>query len=105
MAREEPFHPLRAPGGELDVPPPRQDELSSRPVADPVAELVTDDSPEYAERYGATSASVALLDQHAGGKEYGSARETDSRGPGHPAEGNDRVAVMLDQGIELAVDA
>jgi hypothetical protein len=38
-------------------------------VADPVANLVDDDSPEDAERYGATAASVALLDQHAGGKE------------------------------------
>ena len=45
-----------------------------------------------------------LANQLAGGKEYGSARETDARGPEHHAEENDRVLVMLDQGIELAVD-
>jgi hypothetical protein len=74
-------------------------------VADPVADLVTDDSPEDAERYGATEAEVALLDQHAGGKEYGSARETDACGPEHHAEENDQVPVMLDQEMEWAVDA
>jgi hypothetical protein len=74
-------------------------------VSDPVADLVTDDSPEDAERYSATEAEVALLDQHAGGQEYGSARETDARGPEHHAEENDQVPVMLDQEMELAVDA
>jgi hypothetical protein len=70
-----------------------------------VADLVTDDSPEDAERYGSTGADLTLLDQHAGGKEYGSARETDASGPEHHAEENDQVPVMLYQGIELAVDA
>jgi hypothetical protein len=46
-----------------------------------------------------------LANELAGGKEYGSARETDARGPEHHAEENDQVPVMLDQGIELAVDA
>jgi hypothetical protein len=74
-------------------------------VASPVADLVTDDSPEDAESYGASEAEVALLDQDAGGKEFGSARETDARGLEHHAEENDQIPVMLDQGIELAVDA
>lgn len=46
-----------------------------------------------------------LANELAGGKEYGSARETEARGPDHHAEENDPVLVMLDQGIELAVDA
>ena len=74
-------------------------------MADPVADLVTDDGPKDAERYGATEAEVALLDQHVGGKEYGSARETDACGPEHHAKEYDQVPVLLDQEIELAVDA
>jgi hypothetical protein len=100
-----PFDPVKAVGGELHLPPPLQDELSPRPVADPVADLVDDDGSYDAERYGAPEADLTLLDQHAGGKEYGSARETDASGPEHHAEENDQVPVMLDQGIELAVDA
>ena len=46
-----------------------------------------------------------LANELAGGKEHGSARETDASGPEHHAEENDQVPVMLDQGIELAVDA
>ena len=34
---------VQAVGGELHLPPPLKDELSPRPVADPVADLVDDD--------------------------------------------------------------
>jgi hypothetical protein len=74
-------------------------------VADPVADLVGEDGSQDAERDGAPEAELTLLDQHARGKEYDSARETDARGPEHHAEENDQVPVLLDQEIELAVDA
>ena len=52
VAREEPFDSLQALWGELYIPPPLQDERSSRFVADPVTDLVPDDSPKDAKHYG-----------------------------------------------------
>jgi hypothetical protein len=43
LEEQVPFDPVKAVGGELHLPPPLQDELSPRPVADPVADLVDDD--------------------------------------------------------------
>src|SRR5215210_3085219 len=81
MAREEPFDSLQALWGELHVPPPLQDEWSSRFVANPVTDLVADDSSKDAEDCSFPEVQVALLNQHAGGQEYGRARERDTRGP------------------------
>ena len=74
-------------------------------MADPVADLVDDDGSWDAERYMSLEAELTLLDRHAGGKEYGSARQTDARGPEYHTEENDQVPVMVDQKIDLAVDA
>jgi hypothetical protein len=38
-------------------------------------------------------------------RKYGSVRETDARGHEHHAEENDQAPVLLDQEIELAIDA
>src|SRR5215213_1024455 len=101
VAREEPFDPLQALRRELHVAPPLQDERSSRLVAHPVADLVADDGPEDPEDYGTPEAEVALLDKHAGGQDYGRARDGDSHGSQHHAEEDDQVPVVLDQGVEF----
>src|SRR5215212_592122 len=69
VAREESFDLLQALRGELNVPPPLQNERSSRPMANPVTDLVPDDGPEDAKHYGVPEVKVALLNQHAGGQE------------------------------------
>src|SRR5215203_1868138 len=81
VAREEPFDLLQALWGELNVPPPLQDERSSRSVANPVTDLVPENGPENANYYGGPEAKVALLNQHAGGQEYGRTRERDAGRP------------------------
>ena len=81
--------------------PPLQDERASCFVADPVTDLVTDDGPEDAEQYGFPEFQVTLLNQYAGGQEYGRARERDARGPEHHAEEDDQVSVVLYQGIHF----
>src|SRR5215211_2244555 len=68
VAREEPFDLLQALWGKLNVPPPLQDERSSCSVADQVTDLIADDGPEDAERYGLPEVEVALLNQHASGQ-------------------------------------
>jgi hypothetical protein len=53
----------------------------------------------------ATAADGLLATANFGEFSFHAARETDASGPEHHAEENDQVPVMLDQGIELAVDA
>src|SRR5215203_3608147 len=81
VALEEPFESLQALWGELYILPPLQDEWSSRSVADPVTDLVPDDSPKDAKQYGVPEVQVTLLNQYTGCQEYGRARERDARGP------------------------
>src|SRR5215218_9480914 len=81
VAREELFDPLQALRGEPHIPSPLQDERSSRSVAHPVTDLVPDDSPQDAKHDGVPEVQVTLLNQYAGGQQYGRARERDARGP------------------------
>ena len=52
VSLEEPFQSLQTLWGELYIPPPLQDERASRFVANPVTDLVPDDSPKDAKHYG-----------------------------------------------------
>src|SRR5215210_1248387 len=101
VPREEPFDLLQALRSQLYIPPPLQDERSSCSVADPVTDLIPDDSPKDANRNGVPEVKIALLDQYTCGQEYGHARERDTRGPYHHAEEDNQVPVVLDQGVEL----
>ena len=73
-------------------------------MAQPVTDLIPDDSPEDAAHYGAPEVQVALLNQYASRQEYGRARERDAHGPEHHAEEDDQIPVVLDQGIEFFHD-
>ena len=94
---------LQALWGELYIPSPLQDERASRFVADPVTDLVPDDGPKDAKQYGVPEVQVTLLNQYAGGQEYGRARERDARGPEHHAKEDDQVSVVLDQGVKFSM--
>src|ERR687889_241721 len=83
------------------LPPGRVKSPSSRSVADPVTDLVPNNSPEDAKQYGAPEVQVTLLNQYASGQEYSRARERNAHGPEHHSEEDDHVPVALDQRVEF----
>src|SRR5215207_11272671 len=68
---EERFGTCQPLGADQDVAPPTQDEPAPPFAPDPVADLVPDNGTQDAEHDGIPQVKMSLLDQDAGGKEYG----------------------------------
>src|SRR5215216_5982688 len=83
--------------GDEDVASPPQDEWSSPLAPDSVADLVPDNGPQDAEHDGIPQVKMSLLDQDAGGKEYGLTRQRHSRALQHHPKEDDEVAVVGDE--------